>query len=262
MNENRINVFHHQSPNFGDYIALEIVKRLSGKNVKSINQNDSEFMQEHYVTTGSILTQINEHSIVWGTGLAFYSDKFIKAKEFRAVRGKLSLIKVNELGIACQVCGDPVLLTPELYKISKIETRYKLGIIPHWIDYYSAMLAYRDCDDVLIIDILKKPELIIEDLLTCEKTISSSLHGIILSHSYGIPCLWVKFSDKIIGDDFKYHDYFTSVNIPIYNALDLTLKQPIENIISKIINYDIVFNKKEFLMSCPFLSDEWKNKIK
>jgi len=259
---NEIKVFHHQSPNFGDYIAIEIAERLSNKKVISINEYSNDMNEDHYIITGSILTLVNKYSIVWGGGIANYKDEIPKAKEFRAVRGKLTLKKVQQLGFDCNICGDPVMLMSDLYNKPNVDKKYELGIIPHWVDYYSAMLAYRDCSDVLIIDILRKPELILNDLLQCNKTISSSLHGIIISIAYDIPSMWIEFSDKVIGDGYKFHDFFTSVNIPLYKPFNLREKKSIQEIISQIITYEIKFDKKEFFSSCPFLSDELSNKYK
>jgi pyruvyltransferase len=245
-----IKVFHHPSPNFGDYIAKEIAEKIHGTNVISISEG--ELQDVHYIITGSILTQANSNSIVWGAGVAYSYDEIPLAKEFIAVRGHLTEKKIKDkYGINCCTVGDPVMIISELYHASNTK-EYRLGIIPHWVDYYQVMAAYRDYDDVLIIDVLKKPADVIRDITMCEKTISSSLHGIVASHAFNIPCCWVKFSNKILGDGFKFLDYFSSVGITEDKPLILYDKQNIDTIINNIINYEIKFDVNKFLSTSPF----------
>jgi exopolysaccharide biosynthesis predicted pyruvyltransferase EpsI len=54
------------------------------------------------------------------------------------------------------------------------------------------------------------------EFLQCERIISSSLHGVIIAHTYEIPAVWQKFSDNVFGDDIKYQDYLESVNLKYY----------------------------------------------
>jgi pyruvyltransferase len=54
---------------------------------------------------------------------------------------------------------------------------------------------------------------VVNEILSCEYIISSSLHGLIVSEAYSIPNLWIKVSDKIRGGEFKYQDYFQSIGI-------------------------------------------------
>jgi hypothetical protein len=46
--------------------------------------------------------------------------------------------------------------------------------------------------------------------------VSSSLHGIIIAHSYGIPAAWIAISEihgSGVSADFKFLDYYSSVGL-------------------------------------------------
>lgn len=57
----------------------------------------------------------------------------------------------------------------------------------------------------------------INKLLSCDRILSTSLHGLIAAHAYGIPALWIK-DGYINTDGFKFKDYFSSVDIEIYDG--------------------------------------------
>lgn len=46
----------------------------------------------------------------------------------------------------------------------------------------------------------------------CDIIISSSLHGIVFAHSYGKKALWIEISKNVIGDGYKFYDYYSSLN--------------------------------------------------
>jgi hypothetical protein len=80
-------------------------------------------------------------------------------------------------------------------------------------------------------------EKVVKDICSCKYTISSSLHGIIVSHAYNIKSLWYKLSDlELSGDNIKFEDYFTSVNIENYlpyelwNIKELNIDEIVKNI--------------------------------
>ena len=60
-------------------------------------------------------------------------------------------------------------------------------------------------------------ESVICEILSCKYILSTSLHGIIVSHAYGIPALWME-KGYIDTDGFKFNDYFSSVGISPYTA--------------------------------------------
>jgi hypothetical protein len=106
--------------------------------------------------------------------------------------------------------------------------KYNLGIIPHYVDYEKVMIQYEGLKDILVINLMtNNVEEVTDAILSCKKIISSSLHGVIVSHAYQIPAVWVEFSNKIFGDGIKYQDYFESVDLVMYKPL--FLEGPITN---------------------------------
>src|SRR3972149_3109980 len=203
--EKVIPAYWHRSINFGDQLTKYIIEKLSGYKVIYCDHiNDCSRL----MATGSILSEGNlDKSIIWGNGFAWYADPVYKPLQILAVRGKLTRKKFIDSGINCpEVYGDPALLLPSIHN-PLINKKYKLGIIPHLIDYEKVKWEYEGNN--IVIDLREPIETVINNILQCEKIISSSLHGIIVSQAYGIPTAWVKFSSKIIGDDFKFHDHFS-----------------------------------------------------
>lgn len=165
--------------------------------------------------------------IVWGSGILSKTTKVHNA-DFRAVRGKRTLKRLKDLGynINSTVLGDPALLLPLVNQKMNPKKKYKLGMIPHYIHYEVIKENVKD-NDILIINLLDSIDNIIEEIMMCEFTISSSLHGIIVSHAYEIPSVWVSFENldlpNLLGDDIKFADYFSSLAIPEYKPITTSI---------------------------------------
>lgn len=203
--------------NFGDDLSYYLIKELTGK--KIFNYHNLFFRRKHenILCIGSIINDwSNVQAIIWGSGI-MYEDREIREKPkcVRAVRGPLSRELLLKQGIECpEIYGDPALLLPMIYepKVSKI---YKYGIIPHINDYDNIIVEklakhIGSCRIISMSEYDKWQDKI-DEICECECIISSSLHGLIISDAYKIPNVWVKFSDRILGDKFKYLDYFASV---------------------------------------------------
>lgn len=125
--------------------------------------------------------------------------------------------------ILSKECGDPALLMPLLFN-PQVEKKYDITIIPHRAHYKEMK---RDIElskqNVHIINLTTGSDVEIENVVKEMKQsrliLSSSLHGLIVAHAYGIPALWVHFED-MAGGDFKFRDYFSSVDIPFYSPLE------------------------------------------
>ncbi|APG60126.1 polysaccharide pyruvyl transferase family protein [Christiangramia salexigens] len=210
-----------QKENYGDLLSRYIVEKNTEKKVEWIHPKKQPWYKlnkKNYLSIGSIIHHATTKSIVWGSGIIDRDQKISKAS-FRAVRGPKTKEYLNSLGYDCPaVYGDPAILLP-LYFQPKVQKKYKFGIIPHYQDYKSVLKLCSETsyEDVLVIDLLcDDVEKVTEKILSCEKTISSSLHGLIVSHSYEIPSIWVEFSNKLFGDGIKFADYLESVGLPAY----------------------------------------------
>jgi pyruvyltransferase len=210
--------------NYGDLLGKYVVEKISRKKVSWVRAQKFYFrnlLEPLYVTIGSVLAHINTYCIVWGSGINFKEESIARGT-FLAVRGPLSRKRLLELGYECpEIYGDPALLLP-LYFDPEIHKEYRLGIIPHINDLELVKELYKDHPSIQIIDFNTNDiEMTTKQILACEHILSSSLHGIIVAHAYGIPAVQVQFSDRIFGDGVKYHDYFLSVDLEVYDPVPI-----------------------------------------
>ncbi|MEP3836596.1 MAG: polysaccharide pyruvyl transferase family protein [Algibacter sp.] len=205
--------------NYGDVLGKYLVEKISKQNVSFVYPKRFRvfnFWQPIYVTAGSILAHVNKKCIVWGSGIITKNQE-VKAAKFLAVRGpETRNALINQGYVVPEVFGDPALLLPDYYN-PVITKTHKIGVIPHYVDYEFVKAKYGHLNNVLIIDLMTNNiEKTTNQILQCNYIMSSSLHGIIVSHTYNIPALWIKFSDKLFGDNIKFVDYFKSVEIAPY----------------------------------------------
>lgn len=245
----------HQK-NFGDILSPIIAKHFGSKEVKRISKFRSR-RHTHYYMIGSILQRCNRNTIIWGSG--FISAESIckeAPKKVLAVRGPLTRDKLIKLGINCpEVYGDPALLLPEVYPVKDRDIKYKLGIIPHFRDKNNPWLKryFSQNEEIKIIDIQNiDPLKVVDDMMMCEKIISSSLHGIIIADAYSIPAVWFEFSDKVEGAGFKFADYFKSVGRSIYLAFQLEEFKSLDEILNVFEPYELKIDLVDLKKSFPF----------
>jgi pyruvyltransferase len=241
--------------NFGDILNPILLKALTGKSI--LNVSARYYQKEHLLAIGSILDRATSNSIVWGSGFISEQSVFLeKPKKIYAVRGPKTRDKLIGFGIDCpEIYGDPALLMPYVYQPKEnIDKKYKVGIIPHIVDKDIAWLKqFSSSDDIKIIDVQNpNPFKVIDSILECEKVISSSLHGIIVSDAYNIPSIWVKFSNNLQGGSFKFIDYFLSVKRQVKEPLLVDPSVTLNKVMQKFTLNDIDINIKNLLDCFPF----------
>jgi len=245
-------LFRYLGNNFGDNLSTFIVHKVSGEHVRNVDYLPRG--EVVYVVIGSILHNLPADSIVWGAGYMGANSRMRKQPlKICAVRGKLTRDQVIKQGFSCpEVYGDPALLCPKYYD-PVITNKFKLGIIPHYVDQDSVLLdRFKKDPCVLFINVRDPINKIMDEINSCERILSSSLHGLIVADAYGIPSLWIELSDKVTGGGFKFRDYFSSVGRKNDKPLLLDNSMDMDFILNSFEDYRIQIDLDKLLEVCPF----------
>ena len=188
--------------NFGDELGGFILDRF-GINYQWTEKSDSDL-----IVVGSTLdrTPTGWRGTIAGAGNKHESSIVdLTGCRVLALRGRLTLANVTGLGHQRPVLGDPGLLASLL--IERPPAKHEVGVVPHWSD---TELSQRF--DGHVIDVRQPPAKVISEIASCERIISSSLHGVVVADSYRIPRraeLPARAIEKPAqeGGDFKWRDY-------------------------------------------------------
>lgn len=134
-----------------------------------------------------------------------------------ALRGPLSAARA---GVMPDVLADPGLLCASL--VPPRAAHVRIGVVPHFKDKaLHAVLALAERDDVKVIDVQADALSVLAEIAECEIVLSSSLHGLIAADVYGAASGWLKLSDFVIGEGFKFRDYGMSIGAE-FSPLEIT----------------------------------------
>lgn len=273
--------------NFGDGIVRNgfIEELCNNNNIKYIYLRKN-YQEINYITIGSVLRNCDQNSIICGTGfihpnadLGCLDWKFNNVvhrypKEILFVRGKLTRQKFIDMGMECpENYGDMGILCPLVYKPKSKKTKFMVGILPHYVDKNKLdnlkNLLEENNIQYNLLDIMsgKNPNELVNKINECEFLISSTLHGLILGIVYNIKTIWVQFSKNVVGNKYKFNDFFSSLNIS-YSPCNITMDM-FNNYI-KIKKEDLLKIGINILNLLPFFTSnilkqqrikEWKNLI-
>lgn len=243
-NQGAINLYAWDENNFGDRLSPYIITKLTGQEPQLKQERDHSKL----VAVGSL---INKHSILsnsvfWGTGIL--SEEFCNfglsfkpfplsdcigycrthlqgksmAQNFRALRGKLTRNTLERMGLSTdylpQALSDPAILMPYLYQPKTSSQRFKLGLICHFSQPTTdleKLVADKYEQEVRFISMFRDTpeelEQCIDEICSCDQIASTSLHGIIVSQTYGVPALFLQDNGHAVNRHctFKFYDYFT-----------------------------------------------------
>lgn len=224
----------HRSGNFGDMFSRDIVEKLSGRAVDPSGEGPEDIARADMVACGSLAQNLpaDFRGIVWGTGLMFErAEVRCENAEVTALRGKLTAARWPHRPEV--PLGDPGLLVTTVRPRLKqsASPRWRLGIVPHYVDADDPALAdylKRNRDECIALDSCS-PDLP-ERIADCEVILSSSLHGLVIADALGVPNLWVVFSEKVQGGSFKFRDYLSAYGVDDRIAYTLRYDTPVDEI--------------------------------
>jgi len=239
--------------NWGDILSPYLTSLISGK--KAVLCTD--ISKPKYSVIGSQMNLVDRNTIVWGSGFMLPADNFQKGppKQVLAVRGPMTRQRLLQLKVPCpEVYGDPALLYPRYYH-PKVEKKYVWGIIPHYVDVKHPWLKrFVGNPKVKVIDITQSINGFVDDVLSCERIVSSALHGIIAGDAYGLPSYWIELSNKVFGQGFKFRDYFASVSRP---SVRLTPDMGrLKDMSVHMKEYKVNIDLNKLMDACPFKSKD------
>lgn len=206
--------YWQEALNLGDALSPVIVSHMLSKKGLSLSMRTEKTY--HLYAVGSVLTAGMQDAVVWGSGVlnASITERLRHRQlDIRAVRGPLTRCVLRDYGYQVpEVYGDPAIFLSDIYHPDVMIKKARYGLILHKDD--QRQRAHADC---LMISIQTNDyRRFVQQLLSVEMIISSSLHGIILAETYGIPAvLWAPQKDYL-----KYDDYYYSTGRLTYPVLN------------------------------------------
>jgi len=237
-------VHYHLSSNFGDLLTPWIIEQITGSAPVYV---PADCPEPFYTATGSILESLGPAAVVWGVGVAtkwqqppeskkirgrvLYVDEEAGPTNFgsqlvtgelrfdtvpRAVRGAEAAKHLRATQPYEPLLADPGLLLSRLSPFHYSERGSSIGIIYSWVEKEFVEQNWKgdeNCPIMLIPAELPVDEFI-QRLNCCAETVSSTLHGLVASVSYGIRTRWVDFEGEKkmrMGDGTKYRDFLGSL---------------------------------------------------
>lgn len=209
-----------EAQNVGDMLSVVVTEYMCQYTAVC----KSKTKTKHLYAVGSIIDGGYQNATVWGSGLLrgdkTYWWRFLRRLDIRCVRGPETRRTLLQNGYSCpEVYGDPAVLMPLIYPPRQAEKKYPYLVIPH----YSCPVNAQHILHPITADWKE----FIDELLKAELVISSSLHGIILAESYGIPAILLNDHDMHL---FKYRDYYHSTGryeFPIAKSVEEALAMPV-----------------------------------
>ena len=196
--------------NLGDYLSVVVACHYRKLMVPVAKPSYASCPKRTLYAIGSILGFRCQDAVVWGSGLLSPRKNILNRIKFskldiRSVRGPKTRDVLLGQGKNCpEIYGDPAILMPEIYRPKNTQKIHAVSLVLH----YANKCAFSVPESINIVDIVTSDyQGFIDQIVQSSLVISSSLHGIILAESYGVPAV-LMLKEGI--DLFKYLDWYYS----------------------------------------------------
>jgi len=199
----------HDGPNFGDILNGPLLNHYGVK-----YKHTRDHKEGNLFVIGSVARLAKPGSIVAGSGAIRTTEVYNSSVDFRFVRGPRTRDMVLKGGGECpKIYGDPALLLSRFVPPQK--KKYKVGVTVHYVHRRPHIIDELKKLGHHYIDIFNDdPLAVAKEISSCEKMMSTSLHGIIAAHAYGIPAAHFHFGGKKLhGDGVKFKDHYEAMNL-------------------------------------------------
>lgn len=221
--------------NFGDMLGPWLINRRYS--IKPVNRWRSARIGPALASAGSIIPLIDQSdTYIWGSGmLTELNDSHISRLgnlrniSVLASRGQLSAeqmaskLKWN----VPDVFGDPALLTSRYFTPESLRMQdpgdQKIALVCHWEHqkYFTGPMK-----EFVVVNVKDGLENVIESIANSQVCISTSLHGIIIAQSYGVPWVWLQIDEhRLHSTDFKFRDFMTTVDESMVSRATLSIEE-------------------------------------
>ena len=206
--------------NLGDELARIIPERLFGMKIEHSGLSEATLL-----SVGSVLGWVWDSDLsrknnsplhVVGSGFMSFDTRpqpldFVKIHSVRGHLSKNMLGKEDSWGVGV---GDPGILASRIVKKRQDAPKYPIGVVLH----------HKKSEDVGVMEKLghlpvrfidirtDDIDLFCKEIQECEIVLSQSLHGLIIADSFGIPNAWLFLGNLHSGGDFKFFDYFSTID--------------------------------------------------
>lgn len=243
----------HSRYNLGDYLGFVVAEFMLQK--KGLSLDTWVPKKRHMNSVGATIFSSYQSTTIWGSGVHHAEGIFLKCLHYapirrldiRAVRGPLSREVLLKMGHKCpEVYGDPAILMPLIYQ-PHVEKTDEVLVIPQ-IRTEAQFRAEHPGLNIMSMN-TNDYKAAIDRIASSKKVISSSLHGMILAESYGVPAVLFRGLAKNV--DFKYHDYYASTgryHVPMADTFEeactmeppaLPDLKPLQEAVMAVFPYDL-----------------------